>query len=162
MKTQSQRQTVIAMHQAGQSIRKISQLMKMSRKTIRRILTGQVPEGLSRPSRYEPLVPLVLELYQRFEGNCVSIQSELSDQYGHIIPYTSLTHLVRSLNLRPDKIRRSGTFTYAPGQEAQHDTSAHRMPIAGKRVKAQCASMVLANSRLLFFQYYPRFTRFEA
>lgn len=136
--------------------------MKMSRKTIRRILTGQGAEALSRPSRYEPLTALIIDLYQRLEGNCVLIQSELAERYGQIIPYTSLTHLVRSLNLRPEKIRRSGTFTYAPGQEAQHDTSAHRMSIAGKRVKAQCASMVLANSRLLFFQYYPRFTRFEA
>ncbi|MFO7642820.1 MAG: ParB N-terminal domain-containing protein [Desulfosarcina sp.] len=140
----------------GQSIRKISQLMKMSRKTIQRILTGQGAETLNRPSRYEPLTALIIDLYQRLEGNCVLIQSELAERYGQIIPYTSLTHLVRSLNLRPEKIRRSGTFTYAPGQEAQHDTSTHRMPIAGKPVKAQCASMVQANSRLLFFQYYPR------
>jgi hypothetical protein len=34
--------------------------------------------------------------------------------------------------------------------------------IVGKTVKAQCASMVLARCRLLFFPYYPRFTRFEA
>jgi len=162
MKTQNERQTVIAMHQAGQSIRKISLLLKMSRKTIRRILSGQAADGLSRPSRYEPLTALIIDLYQRLEGNCVLIQSELAERHGERIPYTSLTHLVRSLNLRPEKIRRSGTFTYAPGQEAQHDTSTHRLPIAGKRVKAQCASMVLANSRLLFFQYYPRFTRFEA
>jgi hypothetical protein len=34
--------------------------------------------------------------------------------------------------------------------------------VAGKTVKAHCAAWVLANSRLLFMQYYPRFTRFEA
>ncbi len=156
------RQTVIAMHQAGQSIRQISGLMKMSRKTIRRILAGRAPETLNRQSRYEVLAPLICELYRRFAGNCVLIQNELADQHGRHIPYTSLTHLVRSLNLRPEKVRRSGTFTYAPGREAQHDTSAHWVQIAGKRLKGQCAAMVLANCRLLFFQYYPRFTRFEA
>ena len=162
MRNQTDRQTVIAMHQAGQSTRQISRVMKMSRKTIRRILAGHAPDGHNRQSRYEALAPLVCRLYRQFAGNCVSVQNELAQQYGHTIPYTSLTHLVRALNLRPEKSQRSGTFTYAPGREAQHDTSAHRVSVAGKIVKAQCASMVLANCRLLFFQYYPRFTRFEA
>lgn len=70
--------------------------------------------------------------------------------------------MIRTLKLREPKVQRSGTFDYPPGQEAQHDTSMHRVSIDGKDVKAQCASMVLANSRLLFIQYYPRFTRFEA
>jgi hypothetical protein len=34
--------------------------------------------------------------------------------------------------------------------------------IAGRTVTAQCASLVLACSRRLFAQYYPKFTRFEA
>jgi hypothetical protein len=136
--------------------------MKMSRKTIRRILAGNAPDQINRPSRYEPLAELVCQLYQRLSGNCVLIQAELADQYGQHIPYTSLTRLVRSLNLRPEKNRRSGSYTYPPGRECQHDTSTHRVSMAEKRRKAQCAAMVLANCRLLFFQYYPRFTRFEA
>jgi hypothetical protein len=150
------------MNQAGQGIRQISRILKMSRKTIRRILAGNAPTRVAKPSRYESLAPLVCELFNRFAGNAVLINNELAQHYGHHVPYASLTHLVRSLKLRPDKIQRSGTFTYAPGREAQHDTSSHRVPIAGKTVKAQCASLVLANCRLLFFQYYPRFTRFEA
>lgn len=43
-----------------------------------------------------------------------------------------------------------------------HDTSPHRLTIAGQTVTAQCASLVLAYSRRLFIRYYPRFTRFEA
>ncbi|MFC1895799.1 IS21 family transposase [Thermodesulfobacteriota bacterium] len=143
-------------------MRQISRILKMSRKTVRRILAGKAPDKIQRPSRYESLAPLVCELFNRYQGNAVRIQAELTDQYGHHVPYASLTHRVRALNLRPDKTQRSGTFTYPPGREAQHDTSPHRVTIADKTVKAQCASMVLANSRLLFFQYYPRFTRFEA
>ena len=90
------------------------------------------------------------------------MQEILCDQYGQNVPYTSLTRMVRLLKLRTPKVQRSGTFEYLPGQEAQHDTSTHRLAIDGKYVKAQCASMVLANSRLVFIQYYPRFTRFEA
>jgi hypothetical protein len=161
MKSVSDRAAVIAMNQAGQSVRKISRILKISRKTIRRILSGKAPLQVQKTSQYESLAPLVCELFQRLEGNAVLVQKEL-ELYGHRLPYTSLTHLVRALKLRPEKIKRSGSFTYAPGREAQHDTSPHRVSIAGKTVKAQCAGLVLANCRLLFFQYYPRFTRFEA
>src|SRR6516225_7560639 len=44
----------------------------------------------------------------------------------------------------------------------QKDTSPHRVLLCGKAVTAQCAGLTLAYSRRLFFQYYPRFTRFEA
>ena len=55
-----------------------------------------------------------------------------------------------------------GTYTFGPGEEMQHDTSPHPLILGGKPVKAQCASLILAYSRLLFIAYYPRFTRFEA
>jgi hypothetical protein len=44
----------------------------------------------------------------------------------------------------------------------QHNTSPHLVLLGGKKVKAQCAGLVLAYSRKLFIQYYPAFTRFEA
>jgi hypothetical protein len=162
MKTPTDRDTVIAINQAGQSIRKISRILKISRKTIRRILSGNAPSEVKKPSRYESLAPLVCEQFHRLAGNAVSVQRELAERYGHQLPYTNLTHLVRCLKLRPEKMIRIGTFSYAPGREAQHDTSPNPVSIAGKMVKAQCASLVLANCRLLFFQYYPHFTRFEA
>jgi len=108
------------------------------------------------------LAPLVCELFGQLNGNVVRIAEILQNHYGHSVPYTSLTRMVRMLKLRAPKVERSGTFDYPPGREAQHDTSIHRVFLDGKTIKAQCASMVLANSRLLFIQYYPRFTRFEA
>lgn len=44
----------------------------------------------------------------------------------------------------------------------QHDTSPHRLTIAGKTLTAQCAALTLAYSRRLFVRYYLRFTRLEA
>jgi hypothetical protein len=44
----------------------------------------------------------------------------------------------------------------------QHDTSPHHLTLGGKKVTAQCASLILAYCRVLFIAYYPRFTRFEA
>src|SRR5258707_9561981 len=43
----------------------------------------------------------------------------------------------------------------------QHDTSPHTAEIGGVRTRVQTASLVLCYSRMIFFQMYPRFTRFE-
>ena len=134
----------------------------MSRKTVRRIIENRHGDKVQRPSRYESLQPLVRELFARCEGNVSLIQRTLKDDYGQNIAYPSLTRIVRQLELRPTRNTRSGSFSYPPGAEAQHDTSPHRVNIAGKIVNAQCAAFVLACSRLLYIQYYPRFTRFEA
>ncbi len=93
----------------------------------------------------------------------VRIQEILQDEYGRSVPYSTLTRVVRSLDLREDKKKhRSGTYEFGPGQEMQHDTSPHQVLMGGKKVKAQCAGLVLGYSRKLFIQYYPFFTRFEA
>ncbi|MDO9350686.1 MAG: IS21 family transposase, partial [Deltaproteobacteria bacterium] len=79
------------------------------------------------------------------------------------VPYSTLTRIVQSLDLREEKKKqRSGTYVFGPGQEMQHDTSPHGALLDGKKVKAQCAGLVLGYSRKLFIQYYPSFTRFEA
>ena len=93
----------------------------------------------------------------------VRVQEILQDQYGRRVPYSSLTRIVRRLDLREDKKEhRSGTYEFGPGQEMQHDTSPHSVLLGGNKVKAQCAGLVLAYCRKLFIQYYPAFTRFEA
>jgi hypothetical protein len=43
----------------------------------------------------------------------------------------------------------------------QHDTSPHEVEVGGRKYKAQTASAVLCYSRLLFFQIYPTFQRFD-
>ena len=47
------------------------------------------------------------------------------------------------------------------GEELQHDTSPHEVELAGRKRKVQTASAVLCYSRMLFFQCYPTFQRFD-
>jgi transposase len=54
-----------------------------------------------------------------------------------------------------------GQYHFAPGEEMQHDTSPHDVELGGKRRKVQTASAVLCYSRMLFFQCYPTFQRFD-
>jgi hypothetical protein len=55
----------------------------------------------------------------------------------------------------------AGQYHFEPGEEMQHDTSPHELELAGKKRKVQTASAVLCYSRLLFFQCYPTFQRFD-
>jgi len=55
----------------------------------------------------------------------------------------------------------AGHFDFQPGEELQHDTSPHEVELGGKKRKVQTASAVLCYSRMLFFQCYPTFQRFD-
>ena len=55
----------------------------------------------------------------------------------------------------------AGQYDFAPGEELQHDTSPHEVELAGRKRKVQTASAVLCYSRILFFQCYPTFQRFD-
>jgi transposase len=163
MMTQDTIQTILSLKQRGIPAREISRILHVSRNTVRRVLRGKHQARAQRASRYEELAPLIQETLKRCKGNAVRVQEILLDTYGHELPYSTLTRMVRDLDLREDKrTKRSGIYEFGPGEEMQHDTSPHPLILGGKKIKAQCASLVLAYCRKLFIQYYPTFTRFEA
>jgi transposase len=144
----------------GQSLREISRLLKLSRNAVRRILRGKEEQTASPPCDAAVLAKLE-DAFRRARGNGVRVQELLASESGLNVPYSTLTRWIREAQLR-DPPKRSGEYQHGPGEETQHDTSPHRVVLSGKGVSAQCASLTLAYSRRLFFQYYPRFTRFEA
>lgn len=75
--------------------------------------------------------------------------------------YPALTAFCRREGIGKERPRQSGQYVFEPGQETQHDTSPHRAMIGGREIPVQTASAVLCWSRVLFFQFYPGFTRFE-
>jgi hypothetical protein len=162
MITKENQQAILSLHQKEVPIRQISEILKISRNTVKRVIRGKWQETLQMPSPNEELSSVVREAFVSAKGNTVRVQEILQSQYGRNVPYSTLTRIVRDLDLRQDHKKRSGAYTFGPGQEMQHDTSPHQALMGGKKVKAQCAGLVLAYSRKLFIQYYPSFTRFEA
>ena len=155
------RQSVQTLHQQGLAVREISRLLKLSRNTIRRLLRSPVLADARVPACPAPVLLWLPPAFERVRGNGVRIQEMLQAELGLNPGYSTLTRWIREAGLRSPP-RRSGEYVFAPGQEMQHDTSPHRVILAGKPVMTQCASLILAYSRYLFIQYYPRFTRFEA
>ncbi|MBC8459370.1 MAG: helix-turn-helix domain-containing protein [Deltaproteobacteria bacterium] len=163
MKTVETKETILTLHLKGVAIREISRILNISRNTVKRVLRGKGNSPSQTSSPYEEIKPIILELFKPCRSNVVRISEILQEKYGCVIPYSSLTRIVRELGLRENKSKhRAGDYSFAPGEECQHDTSPHKLIIGEKKVKAQCAGLVLAYSRKLFIQYYPSFTRFEA
>jgi transposase len=163
MLTPEMKQAILSLYQRGVQIRQISQTLKLSRNTIRRVIRGKWQEKPQRQSPYEELSSVLPEVFRISKSNVVRVQEILESDYHRSVPYSTLTRLVRDLDLREDHRKpRSGRYDRSPGEEMQHDTSPHLVLLGDQKVKAQCAGLVLAYSRKLFIQYYPCFTRFEA
>ena len=162
MLDQSTRTTILKLQQQGHSIRGIARAMKLSRGTVREVLrsgTEAVPH-IVREQKATPYRDEILELYQRCHGNLVRVHEELLTS-GAQLSYQALTGFCRRQGIGQEPKKPAGEYRFSPGQEMQHDTSAHRLNLGSQQRLVQTASLVFCYSRMLFFQFSPTFTRFD-
>jgi len=89
----------------------------------------------------------------------VRVHEELTAS-GAVLSYPALTAFCRRHGIGQAPPVPVGQYHFEPGEEMQHDTSPHEVELGQKR-KVQTASAVLCYSRMLFFQCYPSFQRFD-
>jgi len=162
MLSQAQRTTILELHTQGVSQHEIARMLGISRPTVRQVLrskTIQVPE-LQRPEKAEPYRQQILELFSACKGNLVRVHEELTAS-GVVLSYPALTAFCRRHGIGQSPVVPAGRYDFAPGEEMQHDTSPHEVELGGKKRKVQTAAAVLCYSRMLFFQCYPTFQRFD-
>jgi transposase len=162
MLSQSQRTTILELHRQGVPRREIARLLEISRVTVRGVLqlnSAEVPE-LNRPEKAEPYRQQILDLLHTCKGNLVRVHEELAAG-GAELSYPALTAFCRRHGIGQEPVVAAGQYEFAPGQEMQHDTSPHEVELGGEKRKVQTASAVLCYSRMLFFQCYPTFQRFD-
>lgn len=162
MLDEQQRTAILQLHRQGMGPRAIARAMGIGRGTVKKVIrsgSAQVPL-LQRSQKAEPHRERILELHASCKGNLVRVHEELAAE-GVVLSYPALTGFCRREGIgQPEKIP-AGSYTFEPGSEMQHDTSGHEIVLGGKARRVQTASVVLCYSRMLFFQFYPRFTRFE-
>ena len=163
MLSQAQRTTILELNTQGVSKREIARVLGISRVAVRRILRSkstEVPE-LHRAEKAEPYRQQILELFGKCKGNLVRVHEELVNSGGAELSYAALTAFCRRHGIGYAPPTPAGQYDFAPGEELQHDTSPHELELAGKKRRVQTASAVLCYSRMLFFQCYPTFRRFD-
>jgi transposase len=162
MLSQAQRTTILELDAQKVSKHEIARMLGISRASVRKVLRSKssaVPE-MHRPEKAEPYRQMILDLFPECKGNLVRVHEDLLAA-GAALSYPALTAFCRRQGIGQKPIVPSGRYSFEPGEELQHDTSPHEVVIAGKKRKAQTASGVLCYSRMLFFQIYPTFKRFD-
>jgi DNA-binding CsgD family transcriptional regulator len=162
MLSQNQRTTILELSGQGVSRHEIARVLKISRGTVKKVLrSGQsVVPLMERAEKCEPYRQQILELLSSCKGNLVRVLEELSAQ-GANLSYPALTAYCRRHGIGQAPVAPAGRYHFSPSEEMQHDTSPHQVRLGGKLRKVQTASAVLCYSRMLFFQMYPTFQRFD-
>ena len=156
------RTAILKLHEGGHGSRAIARYLKVARSTVRQVIdsgSAKVPP-LQRTELAEPYREQILELYARYQGHMGRVHEDLTAM-GAELSYSALTAFARKHEIGHEPKMPAGSYSFSHGQEMQHDTSPHRAKIGGAMTPVQTASVVLCYSRMLFFQHYPQFTRFE-
>jgi hypothetical protein len=163
MLDQTLRQAILTLRNAGHGTRAIAHALEISRGAVKSVLRsgGASPPPLERAEKAEPHRDDILALYTSCKGNLVRVHEELLAQKIVTLSYPALTAFCRKHGIGYEPPKPSGQYHFKPGQEMQHDTSPHDVHIGGAVRRVQTASLVACYSRTLFFQFYPRFTRFD-
>lgn len=162
MLSQAQRTTILELNTQGVSKREIARVLGISRVAVRKVLRSNstaVPE-VQRAEKAEPYRQQILELFDKCKGNLVRVHEDLVAA-GAEMSYQALTAFCRRRGIGYAPPTPAGRYDFAPGEEMQHDTSPHELELGGRKRKVQTASAVLCYSRMLFFQCYPNFRRFD-
>jgi len=156
------RAAILKLRERGHGIRPIARTLRISRQVVRDVVQAgsAKPPAIARAEAPEPFREEILAQYASCKGNLVRVHEELVER-GAEFSYAALTAFCRKHGIGYSPPLPDGQYEFEPGQEMQHDTSPHIAKIGGKERRVQSASLVACYSHLLFFQLYPRFTRFE-
>ena len=159
---QETRRMILQLKGKGLGSRAIARIVRHSRKVVMEVLASgqEEPPASSRTSLLDPHREEVERLLQTCQGNLVRVHEELLAQ-GLTLSYSTLAGYAHRESLGKPPRLPAGRYQFGPGEEMQHDTSAHRVTFASGHRICQCASLTLCYSRMGFCQYYQRFTRLE-
>ena len=162
MLDQKQRAAILALHERKHGFRAIARALKVSRDAVREVVKSgsQLVPAILREQAAEPWRDEILAQYLLCKSNLVRVHEELLKK-GAKFSYQALTAFCRRHEIGFEPKKPAGRYHFEPGQEMQHDTSPHKAKLGGVLRNVQTASLVLCNSRMIFIQLYPTFTRFD-
>jgi len=161
MLSYEQRAAILELHRQKVSRRQISRTLNISKATVKKVIrsASATPPPIERPEKADPFRQEILDLHASCKGNLQRVHEELMAM-GAELSYQALTGYCRRHEIGTKERQPCGEYHFKPGEETQHDTSPHRVVVAGRQRAAQTASAALCYSHMLFFQCYPSFDRF--
>ncbi len=155
------RNAMVKLHQEGMSLREISRRLEVSRNSVRTIIKQQgkaMPK--ERKDRIQIDTELLRHLYRECDGWIERIHEKLAEEEKVQVGYSTLTRMLRKLDLGRNRPTRCDRVPDQPGAEMQHDTTIYQVKLAGKKTKVIASLVYLRYSKRRYLKFYRVFNRF--
>jgi transposase len=155
------RNAVFRLHQEGMSLREISRRFHLSRNAVRAIVRQQ--GKLVRKEREDKIQidPELLErLYHECDGWLQRVHERLVEEHGIQVGYSTLTRMLRDLELSRRQAVRCDRVPDEPGAEMQHDTTVYQVKLSGQWARLIASLLYLRYSKCRYLKFYRAFQRF--
>lgn len=155
------RQAIYCLHKEGMGNREISRRMNISVSTVSSIVEqeGVMPDVV-RNDKLSINEQLLRKLYNDCSGWNQRIYEILTEEHGIKIGYSTLTRMIRELELGSRKNQRCDQVPDEPGEEMQHDTTTYVLKIGKKRIKVVASIIYYRYSKVRYLKFYRSFNRF--
>jgi DNA-binding CsgD family transcriptional regulator len=155
------RNAVFQLHEAGMPLREISRRLHLSRNTVRNIIRhrGKMPR-CERKDRIHIDPDLLRRLHRECGGWIQRMHEKLVEEENLQVGYSTLTRMVRELELGRSRGCRCDRVPDEPGAEMQHDTSDYRLKLADQWTKVIASLIYLRYSKRRYLKFHLAFNRF--
>ncbi|MDD4890853.1 MAG: helix-turn-helix domain-containing protein [Phycisphaerae bacterium] len=155
------RSAIYQLHLAGTPQAEIARQFHVSDRTVRRIIRqqGAVPQTV-RKDKIQIDPDLLRRLYQQCGGRLQRVHEKLVEDENIEVHYSTLTRLVRELELGRIRSVRCDHVPDEPGTEMQHDTSVYQVKLSGTSTRVIASLLYLRYSKRRYLKFYRAFNRF--
>jgi transposase len=156
------RQAIFYLCNQGMGIREIARRFAISTNTVSGIIAqkGILPRG-GRKDKIQIDAELLAGLYQQCQGRIQRMHEKLIEEQNITLGYSTLTRMVRALDLGQPHKQRCGKVPDQPGAEMQHDTSPYRLKIGNQHLKVIGSLLYFRYSKIRYLKFYRAFNRFQ-
>lgn len=155
------RKAIFYLSTQGMPLRKIARELQVDRNTVRAVILqqGEVPSTI-RSDKIKLCPELLTRLYLECDGYAQRIHEKLTEEHGVEVGYSTLTTIIRDLDLRLPASGRCEQVPDKPGEELQHDTSEYRVKLTTGEVKLIGSLLYFRFSKIRYLKFYRFFNRF--
>jgi lambda repressor-like predicted transcriptional regulator len=155
------RNAVFHLHEAGMPLREISRRLRISRNTVRSVIRHRSTKSrIERTDKIHVDPDLLRRLHRECGGWIQRMHEKLVEEEGVRVGYSTLTRMVRDLELGRSRGRRCDRVPDEPGAEMQHDTSDYRLKLGDQRTKVIASLIYLRYSKRRYLKFHLAFNRF--
>jgi len=156
------RKAIYLLHEQGMSAREIARRLAVSRWAVGLIITqkGAMPNKV-RADKQQIDPELLRRLYDQCQGRMERMREKLVEEHGIAVKYSTLTRMLRDMQMSQEQKVRCDRVPDEPGVEMQHDTSEYRVDLGGQTVKVIASLLYLRYSKRRYLRFYRSFDRFR-